>query len=73
MDSISNLTYARYIPLTYLEEVPKEIASLVAPQKNIAGFMKSILVKRLESSFEAFKKSLNRFIKSYEMFLAMCE
>jgi superfamily II DNA/RNA helicase len=32
-------------------------------------FMKILLVKRLESSFHAFKKSLERFIKSYEQFL----
>lgn len=35
--------------------------------------MKSILVKRLKSSFEAFRKTLNKFIKSHEKFLAMCE
>jgi len=32
-------------------------------------FMKLLLVKRLESSFYAFRKSLDRFIKSYEQFL----
>ncbi len=70
--SITNLSYARYRPLTYLEDVPKEVASLLISQKNMSGFMKSILVKRLESSFEAFKKTLNRFIISYKRFLSMC-
>ena len=70
--SIQKLTYARYKPLTYLEDVPKPLASLLVSQINMSGFMKSILLKRLESSFEAFKKTLNRFIKSYEKFLAMC-
>lgn len=69
---IKALSYARYKPLTYLTDVSTEIASLLVSQRNISGFMKSILVKRLESSFEAFKKSLNRFIKSYEKFLDMC-
>ncbi|WP_138207471.1 helicase-related protein [Haloimpatiens lingqiaonensis] len=72
MESIKNLTYARYKPLTYLGNVPKEIASLLVSQRNMSGFMKTILVKRLESSFEAFKKTLHRFIKSYEKFLKMC-
>lgn len=70
--SILDLTYARYRPLTYLNEVPTEVASLLVSQRNMSGFMKSILVKRLESSFEAFKKTLGRFIKSYERFLNMC-
>ncbi len=73
IDIIKNLTYARYQPLTYLEDVPKEVASLIVSQRNMSGFMKSILVKRLESSFEAFKKTLNRFIKSYKKFLNMCQ
>ncbi len=70
---IKNLTYARYKPLTYLEDVSKEVASLMVSQRNMSGFMKSILIKRLESSFEAFKKTLNRFIKSYVKFIKMCE
>src|SRR5690606_2421060 len=35
------------------------------------GFMKGILVKRLESSFYAFKNTLRRFIESYEKFIQM--
>lgn len=70
--SIAELTYARYRPLTFLEDIPKEVASLLSSQKNISGFMKSVLVKRLESSFEAFRKTLGRFIISYEKFLEMC-
>jgi len=72
IDNIQKLTYARYKPLTYLQDVPKPIASLLVSQINMSGFMKSILIKRLESSFEAFKKTLNRFVKSYEKFLDMC-
>lgn len=73
IETIQKLTYARYKPLTYLEDISKEVASLLVSQRNMSGFMKSILVKRLESSFEAFKKTLNRFIKSYEKFLNMCQ
>ena len=38
-----------------------------------AGFMKGILVKRLESSFHAFRMTLSRFIDSYEKFIHMAE
>ncbi len=33
--------------------------------------MKGILVKRLESSFYAFRQSVDRFILSYENFISM--
>ncbi len=65
--------YARYIPLLYyignkgLTEFEKQ------QQRNVGGFMKGILVKRLESSFFAFKQSVQRFIKSYENFINMFE
>ena len=63
--------YARYTPLLYLKEGishPEELA-----QKNMGKFMKILLVKRLESSFQAFKNTLQRFIRSYEHFLAQME
>jgi len=65
--------YARYIPLLYyigskgLTEFEKQ------QQRNVGGFMKGILIKRLESSFYAFKKSVGRFISSYEKFIDMFE
>ncbi len=59
--------FARYTPLLYLK---KPISPLEEQsQKNMGGFMKVLLVKRLESSFYAFKKSINRFISSYKMFI----
>lgn len=59
--------YARYTPLLYLK---KSITQLEEQsQKNMGGFMKVLLVKRLESSFYAFRKSIDRFIHSYEMFI----
>ncbi len=61
------LKYARYMPLLYLKA---SIGPLEAQaQRNMGGFMKVLLVKRLESSFYAFRKSIDRFIKSYEMFI----
>ncbi|MBX0312699.1 MAG: helicase [Sulfurihydrogenibium sp.] len=58
-----HLNYARYTPLLYLKS---QISTLKQSQKNMASFMKVLLVKRLESSFYAFNKTLDRFIKSYE-------
>lgn len=62
--------YARYTPLLYLKD-KKKYATLLAGQHNMGGFMKGVLVKRLESSFYAFKKTLSRFIESYERFIEM--
>ncbi len=70
---IKTLDYARYAPLTYLKNVDKKFATLMVAQRNMSGFMKSILVKRLESSFYAFRMTLSRFIESYERFIQMCE
>lgn len=69
---IKNFKYARYTPLLYLKD-KKKYATMLSAQKNMGGFMKSILVKRLESSFYAFRKTLERFIISYEKFIEMSE
>jgi len=79
LDTIFNTTvhrligfrYARYIPLLYycgskpLTEFERQ------QQRNVGNFMKGILIKRLESSFYAFRKSVRRFIESYEQFIGM--
>jgi len=62
-------SYARYTPLLpkYYEgkiTQPEELS-----QRNLGKFMKILLIKRLESSFFAFKNSVDRFIYSYEMFI----
>jgi len=60
-------TYSRYTPLLFLKE---ELSTFEkTSQRNMGSFMKGLLVKRLESSFYAFKNTLNRFIKSYENFI----
>jgi superfamily II DNA/RNA helicase len=60
--------YARYRPLTYFTGDINE--NELTAQRNLATFMKILLVKRLESSFHAFRSSIGRFIQSYERFLA---
>ncbi len=60
----SEFTYARYKPLTYYEG--KRAQREVQSQRNLARFMKILMIKRLESSFHAFRLTLDRFIRSYE-------
>lgn len=59
--------YARYVPMLYYKGDITQAEDLA--QKNMRKFMRILLVKRLESSFHAFRNSLSRFIKSYEQFL----
>ena len=67
---IKNFNYARYMPLKYLPP-SKKYAKMQTAQRNLGGFMKSILVKRLESSFFAFRNTLRRFEESYRKFIEM--
>ena len=59
--------YARYTPLLYYKGEVSQAEHL--GQKNMGKFMKILLVKRLESSFYAFRNTIDRFISSYERFL----
>ena len=61
--------YARYQPLSELYYTGPIEERAVQGQRNLATFMKILLVKRLESSFHAFKETLRRFIKSHELVL----
>lgn len=70
IEKIKEFKYARYTPILYLRHPdPEEEVG----QRNLRRFMKILLVKRLESSFFAFKNTLDRFISSYEKFIKMCE
>jgi len=65
----TKFTYARYTPLLphYYKGSIDQLEE--QSQRNMGRFMKILLVKRLESSFYAFRKSINRFINSYDMFI----
>lgn len=67
IDLLRHLTYARYAPLLYMTGEISQIDAL--SQKNIKGFIKSLLVKRLESSFFAFARTIERLIYSCEAFI----
>jgi superfamily II DNA/RNA helicase len=60
----SAFKFARYRPLTYYEG--GDTGGEIQGQRNLAKFMKILMVKRLESSFYAFRLTLDRFIHSYE-------
>ena len=60
-------TYARYKPMLYYKGSVDQLTR--QSQRNMGSFMKILLVKRLESSFHAFRNSLDRFIHSYEIFI----
>ena len=63
----SEFTYARYMSMTYY--TGKFDKSEIQGQLNMGRFMKILLVKRLESSFFAFKQSVDRFLKTYKLFI----
>ena len=71
VERLTDFSYARYTPLLFLK---KPLSPLEAQsQRNVGGFMKGLLVKRLESSFYAFRKTVDRAVQSYERFIAMLE
>ena len=63
------ISYARYRPLTNRYYKGQLDENRTAAQNNLAAFMKVLLVKRLESSFEAFHLTLDRFISIYQKFI----
>lgn len=71
IEAIKNLTFARYTPGLYLKQ-DKQLSAFEKQQEvNLKGFMKTLMIKRLESSKYAFELTLNRFIKSHEKFIEM--
>lgn len=71
IDLLKTIKYSRYTPLLYLKEGPTDQQR--HSQNNARGFIKSILVKRLESSFYAFGKTIGRFVDSYAAFIQTFE
>ena len=68
IDLIANkFKYARYKPMLYYEGKIDQLEKQA--QENMGKFMKILLVKRLESSFFAFRNSVDRFLHSYQMFI----
>lgn len=68
---LRHFTFARYQPGRNLLKKFELTDFAQTQEKNLVGFMKTMLVKRLESSKYAFLKTVERFIKSYEAFISM--
>ncbi len=67
------LRYARYMPMLYYEGEEQLDQLGIQSQKNLGRFMKILLIKRLESSFHAFRNTVDRFVSNHELFLAALE
>lgn len=70
IELLKEFSYARYAPLLYLKD-QRRVGSDKARQQNMVGFVKTMLVKRLESSIYAFKESVNRLKYSSEGFIKL--
>lgn len=72
ISSPDGLTYARYRSIAFLKPHKKNKyrkADMIATQ--LAMIMKTLLVKRIDSSFHAFKQSIKRFLEANEAMLKM--
>lgn len=70
------LTYMRYQAIKYLpEKIKKEVYGTGADNisESLARIMKTLMVKRIDSSFHAFKKTLKRFLDANDAMVRMIE
>jgi len=69
------LNYSRYAAIGFLKPEPKSRYKNVADMasKQLPAIMKNILIKRLDSSFHAFKKSLKHFLDGVNAMLKMLD
>ena len=70
IELLKKFSYARYAPLLYLKDQSR-VGSDKARQQNMMGFVKTILIKRLESSIYAFMESIKRLKYSSEGFIKL--
>ncbi len=69
---LSGLTYNRYQAIKYLiPEKKKKYKNADLASSQLAKIMKTLLVKRIDSSFYAFKQSLSRFHQATRVMLTM--
>lgn len=73
-DKIKGVKYFRYQAIKFLIEDKKlKYKNADVASEALAKLMKTLLVKRIDSSFYAFKKSLNRFTEATEAMIKMFE
>ena len=61
--------YARYMPMLHYKGEDQLDQLEIQSQRNMGRFMKILLIKRLESSFHAFRNTIDRFVSYHELFL----
>lgn len=71
ISKLRHFTFARYQPGNNLKATFKRSDFEQTQERNLVGFMKTMLIKRLESSRFAFLQTVCRFINSYEQFIKM--
>ncbi len=71
IDLLAKLKYARYTPLLYVKPSRQKdvVGDRKSGQENIKGFIKALLIKRLESSIYSFRESIKRINESHQDFL----
>ncbi|MDG4717313.1 helicase-related protein [Winogradskyella marincola] len=75
LNEIDGLGFYRYRAIEFLinEEDRKKYGNVESISDRLAAIMKTLLVKRLESSFYAFKMSLSRLLKNTNHMIKMFE
>ena len=71
-----NLTFARYSVGCYLKKEYKEVElykELGVAGIKLIGLIRTLLLKRMESSIEAFKVSIGNYINSHKIFLKLLD
>ena len=71
-----NLTFARYSVGIYVKEKYKDVElykDLGIAGTKLVGLIRTLLLKRMESSLEAFKQSIRNYINSHKVFLKLLE
>ena len=71
-----NLTFARYSLGIYVKEKYKDVEvykDLGIAGTKLVGLIRTLLLKRMESSLEAFKQSIRNYINSHKVFIKLLE
>lgn len=70
----NGLTYARYQAIKYLiPDIKKDFPKADMVSAQLAKIMKTLLIKRLDSSFEAFRTSIRKFRDANQAMIKMFE
>ena len=71
-----NLTFARYSVGIYLKKEYRDVElykDLGIAGTKLVGLIRTLLLKRMESSLEAFKQSIRHYINSHKIFIKLLE